>query len=78
MIKFLRKIRQNLLTEGKTFKYFKYAIGETVPFVIGILIVLKSIPGLKIGFTTNLKSGRSNGYFFVPHIMLSNIVFATP
>jgi hypothetical protein len=40
MIKFFRKIRQNLLTEGKTGKYLKYAIGEIVLVVIGILIAL--------------------------------------
>jgi len=41
MIKFFRKIRQNLLTEGKTGKYLKYAIGEIVLVVIGILIALQ-------------------------------------
>ena len=41
MIKFFRKIRQNLLSEGKTEKYFKYAIGEIVLVVIGILIALQ-------------------------------------
>ena len=40
MIKFFRIIRQNLLNEGKTTKYFKYAIGEIVLVVIGILIAL--------------------------------------
>ena len=40
MIKFFRKIRQKLLSEGKTGKYFKYAIGEIVLVVIGILIAL--------------------------------------
>ncbi|WP_052461228.1 DUF6090 family protein [Psychroserpens mesophilus] len=40
MIKFFRKIRQNLLTENRTGKYFKYAIGEIVLVVIGILIAL--------------------------------------
>ena len=40
MIKFFRRIRQNLLSEGKTGKYFKYAIGEIVLVVIGILIAL--------------------------------------
>jgi hypothetical protein len=40
MIKFFRKIRQNLLSEGKTGKYFKYAFGEIVLVVIGILIAL--------------------------------------
>jgi len=40
MIKFFRKIRQNLLSEGKTGKYFKYATGEILLVVIGILIAL--------------------------------------
>ncbi len=40
MIKIFRKIRQNLLSEGKTTKYFKYAIGEIILVVIGILIAL--------------------------------------
>jgi hypothetical protein len=40
MIKFFRKIRQNLLMENKTRKYFKYAIGEIILVVIGILIAL--------------------------------------
>ena len=41
MIKLFRNIRQNLLNEGKTSKYFKYAIGEIVLVVIGILIALQ-------------------------------------
>ena len=41
MIKFFRKIRQNLLSDSKTGKYFKYAIGEIVLVVIGILIALQ-------------------------------------
>ncbi|GGZ95388.1 DUF6090 family protein [Algibacter mikhailovii] len=41
MIKFFRKIRQNLLVENKTGKYFKYAIGEILLVVIGILIALQ-------------------------------------
>lgn len=41
MIKFFRKIRQNLLVENKTSKYFKYAVGEIVLVVIGILIALQ-------------------------------------
>ncbi len=40
MIKFFRKIRQNLLRENKTGKYLKYAFGEIVLVVIGILIAL--------------------------------------
>jgi len=41
MIKFFRKIRQNLLSEGKTEKYLKYAIGEIILVVIGILVALQ-------------------------------------
>jgi len=41
MIKFFRKIRQNLLTENKLSKYLIYAIGEIVLVVIGILIALQ-------------------------------------
>ena len=40
MIKFFRKIRYNLMSENKTGKYLKYAIGEIVLVVIGILIAL--------------------------------------
>mgnify|MGYP001816338120 CR=1 FL=1 len=40
MLKFFRKIRQNLLMENKTGKYFKYAFGEIILVVIGILIAL--------------------------------------
>tara|TARA_R110002124_G_scaffold252236_4_gene417549 strand:+ start:14109 stop:14852 length:744 start_codon:yes stop_codon:yes gene_type:complete len=41
MIKFFRKIRQNLLMENKTGKYLKYAIGEIVLVMIGILLALQ-------------------------------------
>tara|TARA_R110001583_G_scaffold10179_12_gene47383 strand:+ start:1060 stop:1803 length:744 start_codon:yes stop_codon:yes gene_type:complete len=41
MIKFFRKIRQNNLKEGKTVNYLKYALGEIVLVVIGILIALQ-------------------------------------
>lgn len=40
MIKFFRQIRQNLIMENKTSKYLKYAIGEIILVVIGILIAL--------------------------------------
>ena len=41
MIKFFRKIRQQLVLENKTSRYFKYAIGEIILVVIGILIALQ-------------------------------------
>jgi hypothetical protein len=39
-MKFFRKIRYKLMSENKTGKYFKYAVGEIVLVVIGILIAL--------------------------------------
>jgi hypothetical protein len=41
MIKFFRKIRENMLTENKFSKYLLYALGEIVLVVIGILIALQ-------------------------------------
>jgi hypothetical protein len=41
MLKFFRKIRQNLLSEGKVGTYLKYAVGEIILVVIGILIALQ-------------------------------------
>ena len=41
MIKFFRKIRQNLLIENRLGKYSLYAIGEILLVVIGILIALQ-------------------------------------
>jgi len=41
MIKFFRKIRYQLLGEGKTGKYLKYAIGEIVLVMVGILLALQ-------------------------------------
>lgn len=41
MIKFFRKIRQNLIAENKSIKYFNYAVGEIILVVVGILIALQ-------------------------------------
>jgi len=41
MIKFFRKIRYDLMEKNKTVKYLKYAFGEIVLVVIGILIALQ-------------------------------------
>ncbi len=41
MIKFFRKIRYNLMEQNKTGKYLKYAIGEIVLVMIGILLALQ-------------------------------------
>ena len=41
MIKFFRKIRYDLMEKNKTGKYLKYAFGEIILVVIGILIALQ-------------------------------------
>jgi len=41
MIKFFRKIRKTLADDNKPLKYLRYAIGEIVLVVIGILIALQ-------------------------------------
>jgi len=41
MIKFFRKIRYDLMEKNRTAQYFKYAIGEIILVVIGILIALQ-------------------------------------
>ena len=41
MIAFFRSIRKELLSKGKTSRYLKYAIGEIILVVIGILIALQ-------------------------------------
>ena len=41
MIKFFRNIRQSLINQNNMGKYLKYAIGEILLVVIGILIALQ-------------------------------------
>ena len=41
MIKFFRKVRYDLMEKNKTGKYLKYAIGEIILVIIGILIALQ-------------------------------------
>lgn len=55
MIKIFRKIRHSFLLEGKTTKYYKYAIGEIILVVIGILIALQ-INNWNEGRKTNEKT----------------------
>ena len=63
MIKFFRKIRQQLLIDNKFTKYLIYAIGEIILVVIGILIALqinnnneiKKNRGKEIAYLQNIK-----------------------
>ena len=41
MIKFFRNIRKNLISENKTAKYLKYALGEIILVMIGILLAMQ-------------------------------------
>ncbi len=41
MIKIFRRVKLNLLSEGKTGKYFKYALGEILLVMIGILLAIQ-------------------------------------
>jgi len=41
MLKFIRKTRRNLVSRGKAVDYLKYAVGEIILVVIGILIALQ-------------------------------------
>jgi len=41
MIKFFRHIRKTLISENKMGKYFKYAVGEIILVMIGILLALQ-------------------------------------
>ena len=55
MIKFFRKIRFDLMEKNKTGKYFKYAIGEIVLVVIGILIAIQLNEWRNDGINTKQK-----------------------
>ena len=41
MLKIFRIIRQGILSKGKTGRYLKYAIGEIILVMIGILLALQ-------------------------------------
>ena len=56
MNKFFRHIRESLLKQNKTGKYFKYAIGEIFLVVLGILIALQ----INTWNTDKLNNERNN------------------
>lgn len=64
MIKFFRKIRQQLISENKLGRYLMYALGEIILVVIGILIALqinnnneeKKLRKQEIHYLENLKT----------------------
>jgi len=64
MLHFFRKIRRDLIDNSKSYKYFKYAIGEIVLVVLGILIALqinnwnenRNISKTELALLANLKN----------------------
>ena len=82
MIKFFRRIRQNLLMENKTGKYLKYAIGEIVLVVIGILIALsinnwnedRKYKALEIGTLIEIQKGLKQAAKENKHSENNNLV----
>ena len=80
MIKFFRKIRQNLLSEGKTGKYMKYAVGEIILVVIGIIIALqinnwnedrKALKAAKIHLNNLVDAIRDDSIVYANHLETS-------
>lgn len=90
MIKFFRRIRRNLMETGKTSKYLKYAIGEIILVVIGILIALQInnwnqnrieaneelniLKALKVGLETDLEDLNYNANSIENSINSANTV----
>ncbi|NNE32055.1 MAG: hypothetical protein HKN40_06770 [Winogradskyella sp.] len=80
MIKFFRKIRYDLMEKNKTGKYMKYAIGEILLVVFGILIALsinnwndhKKQQQKEIVYLTELKKGLESDLAgeFIPSIKI--------
>jgi hypothetical protein len=66
MIKFLRKIKYDLMDKNKTRTYFKYATGEIILVVVGILIAL-SIDNW------NTQKNRSNTELEILKVMRENL-----
>ncbi len=64
MIKFFRHIRRSLIQKNQMGKYFKYAIGEIILVVIGILIALqinnwnegRKARNLEVSYLKNIKT----------------------
>jgi len=62
MTKLFRNIRKNLLNEGETTKYFKYAIGEIVLMLSGILKT-KNVALVHSTNPTFFSCARKGGFF---------------
>jgi len=80
MIKFFRQIRFDLMEKNKTGKYLKYAIGEIVLVVIGILIALQinnwnenqKKEKLKVSFKNSLINDLSQDTLLLANLIREN------
>ena len=92
MIKFFRHIRRQLLGEGKTGKYLKYAIGEILLVMVGILLALQvnnwnekrlealqektTLSNLNTEFKENLKNLDSINKYLLKTISATETIFS--
>ena len=81
MIKFLKKIRFELINKNMNTKYFKYAIGEIVLVVIGILIALQinnwNEERKKTNFEQNILKELKSDFSYNKSELNKNIIKAT-
>ncbi|NNL15242.1 MAG: hypothetical protein HKO81_01210 [Flavobacteriaceae bacterium] len=83
MIKFFRTIRRSLIMNNQTGKYFKYAIGEIILVVIGILIALQINNWSKVSnsrileqsILNNLKEDFNKNQQEIEVLILANIKY---
>lgn len=71
MIKFFRQIRRTLLEQNQMGKYIKYAIGEIVLVVIGILIALS------INNWNDYRIAKNNSKIFLEEMLLDLAIDTT-
>lgn len=79
-MKIFRGIRESLLSDGKTVRYLKYAIGEIILVVIGILIAIainnwkegKSVANAEYRYMQNLKEDLQADIKLYDNYLLKN------
>ena len=71
MINFFRKIRKQLADDNKPLKYMRYAIGEIVLVVVGILIALsinnwneaRKVKQFEYGILQDIETSMERNFF---------------
>lgn len=83
MIKFFIIVRQNLLSKGETGNYLKYAIGEILLVMVGIILALQvnnwneewKDKNLKQTFLIKLKSNLQDDILRFNEVSTSNQIY---